>query len=336
MPSDARANRLPRVLESLEEVRARLPHRGRAGSQTGRGRTTVNGTHLGEFYSVLAALVWAVSVVLFRLSGRTLRPLALNFFKNAVAVVIFAATFAIFRIPLARNVPAVDYALLAFSGVVGIAVADTLFFKSLNLVGAGLSQVASLSYSPFVILFTFLFLGERLTPGDLAGAGLIMLGIFLTAGHAPAPGTTSHDLRKGIGYAILSMALMALGVAAAKPVLDRSPLIWTTAVRLASGMAALCVLAAVSPRQRDLWRTLRPSRSWRVSLPAAVLGTYLAMLIWMAGMKYTQAATASILNQTSAVFVLPIAAIVLKESITRRKAIAVATAIAGVALVSLF
>ena len=32
--------------------------------------------HLGEILSVLAALIWAISVVLFRISGRELKPLA--------------------------------------------------------------------------------------------------------------------------------------------------------------------------------------------------------------------------------------------------------------------
>lgn len=300
------------------------------------GKARLATSHLGEFYSVLAALVWAVSVVLFRLSGRTLRPLALNFFKNIVATLMLGATLVVLRVEFVRDVPAVDYVLLVLSGIVGIAAADTLFFKSLNLLGAGLSQIVTLSYGPFVILFTFVFIGERLTPGDFAGAALIMLGIFLTAGHDPPLGSTKADLHKGIGFATLSVALMALGVTIAKPVLNRSPVLWATSIRLAGGVAALVVLTIVSPRQRDLWKTLRPSRTWRVSVPAAVLGAYVAMVIWIAGMKFTQASTASILNQTSAVFVLPVAALILKEKITLRKAGAVAAAIAGVALVAMF
>ncbi|MFH1501602.1 MAG: DMT family transporter [Candidatus Eisenbacteria bacterium] len=293
-------------------------------------------SHMGELFSVLAALVWAVAVVLFRMSGRTLRPLQLNFFKNVVASILLALTFLVLRIEFLREAPPLDYALLILSGIIGITLADTLFFVSLNLVGAGLSQVVSLSYSPFIILFTFAFLGERLTAGDLAGATLISLGIFLTAGHEPPAGSTRADLRKGLGIATLSVALMALGVTIAKPVLNRSPVFWATAVRLAGGMAAFVVLTAVSPRHRTLWKTLRPSRAWRISVPAAVLGAYIAMLVWIAGMKYTQASTASILNQTSAVFVLPVAALVLKERVTKRKAGAVVAAIAGVALVAIF
>ena len=291
--------------------------------------------HLGEILSVLAALIWAASVVLFRKSGRAFPPLALNFFKNIVAAVLLLATLLIVRQPLFRDAPLLDYALLALSGVLGVAVADTIFFKSLNIVGAGLSQIVSLSYSPFVIFFTFIFLGERLTPGDLAGALFILLGVLLTTARTPATGLTARDLRRGIGLATLSVALMALGVTVAKPVLARSPVLWSTAIRLLAGVAALMLLTVVSPRRRYLWSTLKPSRSWKVAIPAAVLGAYLAMIVWIGGMKYTQASTASILNQTSAIFVLPLAAIFLHERITLRKTIAVGMALAGVGLVTL-
>ncbi len=289
--------------------------------------------YLGEILSLLAALVWAVSVVLFRLSGRKLPPLSLNFFKNIVAACLFLLTLAIARQSLLREAPVLDYALLALSGVLGITIADTLFFKSLNLVGAGLSQIVTLSYAPFVIFFTFVFLGERLTLGDIGGAVLILLGIMLSSVHKAPPGSTQHDLHKGIGLGTLSVALMAAGVALAKPVLDHSPVLWATTVRLLAGTVALVLMAVVIPSRRHLWSTLRPSAAWKLAVPAAALGAYVAMLVWVAGIKYTQAATASILNQTSAVFVLPIAALVLGEPITLRKVGAVAVAVAGTVLV---
>lgn len=291
--------------------------------------------HLGEILSVVAALIWAASVVLFRKSGRSHPPLALNFFKNVISLVLLLLTLLLVRQSLFREAPLLDYALLALSGVLGIALGDTLFFKSLNIVGAGLSQIVSLSYSPFVILFTFFFLGERLTVGDLLGALLILLGILLTTARGPTSGLTTSDLRKGIGLATLSVAVMALGVTVAKPVLDRSPVLWSTTIRLMGGLVALMLLTIVSPRRRYLWSTLKPSRSWKVAIPASVLGAYLAMIVWIGGMKFTQASTASILNQTSAIFVLPLAAIFLHERITLKKALAVTMALAGVVLVTL-
>ncbi len=295
----------------------------------------MDASHLGEILSVLAALVWAFSVVLFRLSGKAVRPLALNFFKNIVASALLLATFPIVGQEILRDAPLLDYALLSLSGVLGIAIADTLFFKSLNIVGAGPSQIVSLAYSPFVILFTFVFLGERLSVGDIAGAAMILAGILLTTVRTSPPGVTRRDLRAGIALATLSVALMALGVTLAKPALDRSPVLWATGVRLFAGVLALVVLTLISPRRRYVWSTLAPSAAWKISVPAAVLGGYVAMVIWIAGMKFAQASTAAILNQTSAIFVLPIAALVLKEPVTRRKLGAVALAIAGVVVVAL-
>jgi drug/metabolite transporter (DMT)-like permease len=169
----------------------------------------------------------------------------------------------------------------------------------------------------------------------MIGAAMILVSILLTTAHRPPAGITRRDLRAGIALATLSVALMALGITLAKPALNRSPVLWATSVRLFAGMLALIILTWVSPRRRYVWSTLVPSASWKVSVPAAVLGAYVAMIIWIAGMKYTQASTASILNQTSAVFVLPIAAAVLKEPVTRRKLGAVALAIAGATLVGL-
>jgi drug/metabolite transporter (DMT)-like permease len=56
--------------------------------------------------------------------------------------------------------------------VVGIALSDTFFFQCLNLLGASLTAVVDCLYSPFVILFSFLFLGERLSFRQILG-GLI-------------------------------------------------------------------------------------------------------------------------------------------------------------------
>jgi drug/metabolite transporter (DMT)-like permease len=295
----------------------------------------VSAHHLGEIFSVLAALTWAVSVVLFRMVGKRYRPLELNFFKNMIAAVLFLVTLILTRQSFHYEAPLHDYLILLLSGVLGIALGDTLFFKSLNIVGAGLSQIVSLAYSPFVILFTFVFLGERLTAWDLLGAVLILCGILLTSSNTPGHGLTKHEYRVGIGLATLSVAMNALGITIAKPVLNHSPVLWAATVRLLGGIVSLATLTAFSPRHRRLWKTLRPSRSWTVAVPAATLGAYVAMMVWIAGMKFTQASTAAILNQTSAVFVLPIAALVLHEPITARKVTAVATALAGVALVTL-
>ncbi len=290
---------------------------------------------LGQLLSLVSALLWAFSVVLFRLSGRSMTPVGLNLFKSAVAVLMLVPTLLLFGRGWDPGGHVPDVLILFVAGAVGIAVADTVFFQGLNLVGAGLSQIASCSYSPFVILMSFFALGERLTPGDGIGAVLILSGIFISARTDPPRGVGTAELRKGILLCTVAMALNALGVVIGKPVLNRTPVLWATTARLAGGLLTLALIAWFVPGLRRSWKAFIPHRNWRIALPASVIGTYLTMIVWIAGMKFAPVSIASILNQTSAIFVLPVAALMLKEPITLRKLAAVALALGGVALVTL-
>jgi len=48
-------------------------------------------------------------------------------------------------------------------------------------------------------------------------------------------------------------------------------------------------------------------------------GSYLSLLCWLAGFKYAQAGIAALLNQTSTVLIVLLAAIVLKQPLTKVK-----------------
>ena len=96
--------------------------------------------YLGQSLALMTAIVWACAVILFKKSGETVHPIALNLFKNILALVLFLPTLWIFGETLFRPAPAGEYLLLMFSGILGIGVGDTLFFKSLNRVGAGSSS----------------------------------------------------------------------------------------------------------------------------------------------------------------------------------------------------
>jgi drug/metabolite transporter (DMT)-like permease len=62
----------------------------------------------------------------------------------------------------------------------------------------------------------------------------------------------------------------------------------------------------------------------------------MALLFWIGGMKYTETGVAAVLNQTSTVFVLVLATLVLKEPFGPRRFIAATLATSGILLVTLF
>ncbi len=297
----------------------------------------------GELFALLAALTWAVAMILFKYSGERVTPLALNLFKNAVGVVLLGAT--LLAAPLLPSLlgseslqqvlalPPRSIWIMVLSGVVGIALGDTLFFYGLNMVGVGIISIVDCLYTPFVFLFSYLLLSEQLTAVHVVGAALILSGVLVSAGHTPPPGATRRQLVVGVLIGSLAMASMAYGIVIAKPVLEGFPLVWAALIRLLAGTAALAGVALLSPTRRKLWSVFRPSTVWKTALPGALVGTYLAYMFWLGGFKYADASINAILNQTTVIFASILATVIVKERMTRRKAIAIGLAVLGVSVV---
>jgi drug/metabolite transporter (DMT)-like permease len=291
---------------------------------------------MGEFYALTCAVVWATAVIFLKRSGETCPPFALNLFRVGVSSLLLVATVYASGQGLVRDVPLSDYLILAASGVIAIAVADTMLHKGLNIVGAGLTAIIDCLYSPLVIAFAFLLIGERLSAFHLVGMVLIIGGVLLTSRVELPTGLDRLTQVRGILWGVGSMVCLSLGVVMAKPVLEHSPLVWATTVRQLAALAVMLPVALASPRRGDYLRTFKPRRDWRFSLPATVLGSYLSLMLWLAGMKYTAAGTAAILNQTSTIFVLIFATLFLREAFTRRKFAAAALALLGILFVTVF
>ena len=136
---------------------------------------------MGEFYALLCAVTWASAVIFFKRSGETVSPFALNLFRVGISSVLLVATVLISGQGLLRAAPLRDLLILALSGVIAIALADTLFHRCLNTVGAGITAIVDCLYSPFVVLFAFVLLGERLNPWQLAGMVAVVIGEGLIA-----------------------------------------------------------------------------------------------------------------------------------------------------------
>ncbi len=288
---------------------------------------------MGEFYALACALTWAFAVILFRKSGETIGPLALNLFRVGVSSLLFWLTMLLGGLPLLGQAPWSDYAILMLSGVISIALSDTLFHMCLNRVGAGINAIVDTFYSPFILLFAYFMLGEKMGPVQLAGMTLIVAGILVATRVRPPAGVPRRTLVAGILLGIAAMGSLSFGIVLAKPVLERSDVIWATAVRQFGSLAALVPVALVHPERRRLFGVFRPQRSWKYSLSGTFLGSYLALILWIAGMKFISAGKSAILNQTSTIYILLLATLFLKEPFTRRKAAATGLALCGVLLV---
>lgn len=291
-------------------------------------------SYLGQTFALLAAVVWAFAVILFKKSGETVHPIALNFFKSLLALILLVPTIFLFGEPVRGLFSTNEYLLLLASGALGIGLADTFFFKSLNLLGAGLSAIVDCLYSPFIIGLSVLWLGETLNLLQVAGV-IMIISAVLTIRKADDKGRISrHDLLWGIFWGVMAMGTMAVGIVMIKPLLNRSPLLWLTEVRVVGGVVTLALVLLFHPGRREIVRPHLTSRGWIYLISSSFLGAYLAMIFWLVGMKFTMASIAAALNQTSNIFIFIFAAIFLKEPITPRRTAGIILGVIGAFMVT--
>lgn len=296
---------------------------------------------LGEALSLGCALAWAVGVIIYKRLGEQLPPLKLCLLKNLIVLVLIVVSVLVLASPLPESFglarlpyPALTTTSILItlaSGVIGIAVADTLYLRALNLLGAGRMGVVGNLFSPFVIALSFVFLDERLTPLQFAGFALVMAGIVLVN---VAPTQTHADAasqRTGLILGAVSVALMAVAIVMVKRVLETEPFWWIVLLRVSGAVLGLLALAAVSPSMRSMLRAPGQPTRWRVLIAAAFVGQYLSMTLWLAGYKYTDASVASVLNESASIFIVIFAALFLKEALDRRRVAGVVVTFAGVA-----
>lgn len=289
---------------------------------------------VGKFLALSCALFWAVAVIFFRQAGYILKPITLNLYKTVVA--------AVFLLPLLwiagnglfpADVAVEDWIIVAASGVLGIAVADTLFFQCLNLLGAGLSAIVDCLYSPMVMLLSWLILMERLTIKQIGGAVLVVAAVMVASFKAKEAGVGFREIMLGILVGAGAMFLMGFGIVLMKPVLQKESVFWVAEIRLLAALITLLIFLSLKKERRQLTASLFDRRNWRFAFPGTILGNVISMTVWVAAFKLTDTISAAILNQTNTIFIVILASLVLKERFTPRRLAATILGVSGSILV---
>lgn len=287
---------------------------------------------LGEFFSIACAVVWAVAVVLFRRNSHQLGPFETNLVKNGLAFVLLLATIPFTSGLQFPTLTSEQVRLSLISGAIGIAVADVLYLYTLRQIGASRTAIIASLYSPFVVAGSFLFLGERLNAWQMAGFALVLCGILLATWHKPQTRTDRKHYLLGIAAGASSILLMAAAVIMLKHTLEQADFFWVVTLRLAGALLLTALPLCYPPFARKVWHNLRRFRQWKSLLLASFLGTYLAMVLWLAGYRYTSASIAAILNETASIFIVLLAWLFLREPLTPAKGFGVIITTTGVVL----
>jgi drug/metabolite transporter (DMT)-like permease len=198
----------------------------------------------GEVAALGAAILWAISSIIYSRLGQRIPPLKLNLFKGAIAITLLVLTLFL-RNDFLPSIAPVPLCLLLLSGVVGIGIGDTAFFVALNSLGPRRALLMETLAPPMTAIGALIFLQEQLSVGAWCGLLLTILGVaWVVTERIPNSSAHSANLARGISFGLLAALAMATGGILSRAVLANTTIspLWAALLRLIAAVLVLLLL----------------------------------------------------------------------------------------------
>ncbi|RTZ18174.1 EamA family transporter [Vibrio aquaticus] len=286
----------------------------------------------GEVAAVSAAVVWAVATWIYSQFSHQFSALQLNIVKGVVASILmmFVIPFSVDSIPVISQQ---HFAILALSGVIGIAIGDSAYFASLRRIGPNKTLLLESLAPPLSGVLAIVALGSILPLQSWIGVIITTVAVSATVFHSD----DSELDWKGVGYGLVASICQASGVVISHYALvagDLPPLLGAL-IRLSMGVAVVMLMIGWLERKpyhsikRNLLELGRHGFFWL--LAAIFVGTFLALWLQQIALKYANPAIAQSLIATSPIFMLIIYA-VKGQPISKRGMVGTVAAVIGISL----
>ena len=235
------------------------------GEQTA-GRVRPGGIGAG----LIAVCLWGLAPVATRALVSELAPLALLTMRQLLA----AGVLLPWAVPVVRRIGARDmprFVAAGLLGMIGYNLPVTIGLQWLPASSAGLL----LATEPvWVLIISYVFLGERAGPRVLAGSGVALAGVAVIAG--PAALSSGSGMRAMAGAALVLLATMAFAgyTIVLRPLSETYGPVGATATTAVAGAVPYLAFAG------SVWPPRLSQPAWAELLFLALGSTVAGMLLW--------------------------------------------------------
>ena len=261
----------------------------------------------GVLAALAGALCWTLASSLWRRMPTALSASQLNLLKNGLALVFLLPLLGRSGVAALGQEPRA-LLLLAASGVLGIAVGDSLFFAALRRIGTRRTLTLDAGGPAVTALLGMAALSERPSPLQWLGIALITAALWLVAGR-DAEGERSRDWGLGVALALGALACGSGGAVLARAALRSGAIapLDAAALRL---LAAALVLLPLLPSLLHRPQVPRPvGRRWPLGVLATLLGTTAGIALQQTALLHLPGALAVALLAMAPVMALPLASL---------------------------
>lgn len=284
--------------------------------------------YLGIIVALLSAASWAFATVVFDRIGKVVPYVGITFLKGIFSIILMIVLL-IFTGGL-HKIGIWEFSFLALSGIIGISVGDSLFFKSLQDLGAKVQVIFFLLGQIFTMILSLLLLGELLSLEQYIGAIILLTGIVVVIWGKQE----NHPNKiRGIVCGLLSILCFSVSAIMVKMAIADVEVVTATFYRMAFG-TIFTLGFGVMGKQLPSWvKPLRDKQLLALFILNVFVITYGGFLLSMVAIKLISVSLVSVLGTTEPIFVLLFAYLINKEKITKQEVIGTMITLAGLFII---
>jgi len=294
---------------------------------------------IGEIAAILTAVLWALSSYFFSRATIKIGSVNVNFTRLLISLILFVITILILKIPF--KVSTFQLWMLMASGVVGLVLGDSFFFKSLEYLSPRISILVT-SFTPAVsAIMALIFLQEQLSYLKISGMLIALSGIILVVFRKEentGPAKSAKGIRKGIILAFLYTIGQSTGLILAKSAFNESEVnsILATTIRIFPAVIVLFPYYLLKGKNFNFFKIFRKDLiAFKDVFVAAILSAYLGMVFMFVAITQTNIAVASTIIATIPIIQLVISRYIYKEKLTWRSVTGAFVTVGGMVLLFL-
>ena len=161
---------------------------------------------LGAIAALGSAASWAIGAFLFKALGEILSPLAMTLSKGVLSLLLLGLAVVIVG---SSPMDVQSLLLLATSGMIGIAIGDTLFFRALQGLRPQAMLVLMVVGQVLTIGMAVVFLGESLSISAAIAIAIVLAGVVLVL-RTTSPVEGGANRLQGVIFGLLAVTCMAV------------------------------------------------------------------------------------------------------------------------------
>ena len=293
--------------------------------------------HIGEIASLLTAIFWTFTALAFTDAGKRIGSLAVNFWRLIIGILLLSIfSWIYYGMPIPRGIPFEAVIWLAFSGVVGIFFGDLFLFKAFVIIGPRVALLIMSLSPPMAAFFSWITMGETLSPWAFFGMGLTLFGIIIVilkkSSHTSKKTLfTFRHSQKGILFAFLGAIGQASGLVMSKIGVLESPNAFSaTQIRVLSGMLGFVILISLLKRWGSIFQSLTNGKALLSLSIGSFFGPFLGISFCVIAASHTKPGIVQTTASINPILMLPFSISFCKEKITWRALFGAIIAISGV------